>query len=436
MHERGFGEADAVLAAQGASQIDGDAEDLFDRFVADLELLGIAAVDHDIGVHVAVACMAETGDLDVVFERHVVDTLKQFGQHRPGHGDILVDLLAAIDRDRLAGVAPGEPEVGGLGVVARFFELAATVFQKDLFDHVHLVIDLFGQIAVDVGDQNGTGIDRQSLVILLLHGTDGEVVQKLHRHRCHAACHRLVDRLHRTFDAWEDPHGRFFEFGFGDQLEGDFGDDRQCPFAGDQDAGDVVARHVLDCLLPGTDDIAVGAHGADCHDVVFGDAVFGRPHAAGVFADVPADGAVFLTRRVGRVEEPFGFDRLLKLHVDDARLDDGDHVVHVDFENLVHMFFQCQDDAAVGRKCATGKAASRTARNDRDTVFVAVFQNGAHIRFVPRKENGVRLVTLARRIVGVGDHVGFVVIEVFLADNFFQGHKVGVFYHFRCSIFL
>ena len=100
------------------------------------------------------------------------------------------------------------------------------------------------------------------------------------------------------------------------------------------------------------------------------------------------------------------------------------------------MFFKCQDDASVGRKCATGKAASRTTWNDRDTVFVAVFQNGTYVRFVPRKDDGIRLVTLACRIVGVGDHVGFVVIEVLFADNLFQGFEVGIFYHFRCSIFL
>ena len=73
VHIRCFGKTDTVLAAERAAQVDSCLEDLFDSLVADLNLFRIFPVDHDIGMHISVARMTETRNVDLVFFGDLVE---------------------------------------------------------------------------------------------------------------------------------------------------------------------------------------------------------------------------------------------------------------------------------------------------------------------------------------------------------------------------
>ena len=81
-----------------------------------------------------------------------------------------------------------------------------------------------------------------------------------------------------------------------------------------------VAGHVLDVATAGADDAAVGEDDLERQHRVAGDAVLHAAQAAGVGADVAADRAELVARRVRRVEEALVCDRGLEIGVDDARL--------------------------------------------------------------------------------------------------------------------
>jgi len=70
---------------------------------------------------------------------------------------------------------------------------------------------------------------------------------------------------------------------------------------------------------------------------------------------------------------------------DDTGLYDGDHIFHIDLEDLVHVLFHRQCNAAVGWQGTACKAAARTAWGNDNAVVVTVDQNSADILFVKRR---------------------------------------------------
>jgi len=107
----------------------------------------------------------------------------------------------------------------------------------------------------------------------------------------------------------------------------------------------------------------------------------------------------------------------LEFHVDDAWLDDCHHVLHVDFQDFIHVFFKRQDDSAVCREGTAGKTASGTARNDDDSMFVTVSENIADVLFVSGEENSIGLEPLTGCIVAVSDQVSFVAVNVLFTEQ-------------------
>ena len=149
------------------------------------------------------------------------------------------------------------------------------------------------------------------------------------------------------------------------QPERRLGRDRERALAADEEVGQRVARHVLDVLAAGPDHAPVGHHDLERQDRIARLAVLDAAQAAGVGAQVAADRAHLEAGRVGRVEEALGGDRGLELRVDDPRLDDGDEVLPVDLDDLVH---RREDDRQpvldAGR--AARQPGPRPARDDRD----------------------------------------------------------------------
>ncbi len=152
------------------------------------------------------------------------------------------------------------------------------------------------------------------------------------------------------------------------EPEGRLGDDRQGPLAADDERDEPVAGDVLDRPPAEPDDRAVGGHDLQPDDRVAGHAVLHAAQPAGVRAQVPPDRAGLVARRVGRVEEALGLDRLLEVDVDHPRLADDDEVLAVDLEDPVHPGEGDRQAAGDARRSAA-QPGPGAPRDDRHPVL-------------------------------------------------------------------
>ena len=119
----------------------------------------------------------------------------------------------------------------------------------------------------------------------------------------------------------------------------------------------------------------------------------------------------------------------MQIHVDHTRLYDRNHILHIDLEDPVHMFFHCKRNTAFGWQGTTGKSATRTARGDDNAVMVAVNQNAADILFIAWENNCIGFKPGTGGIVAVGDHMGFVAVNILFAYKVFQCFDMFCFKH-------
>ena len=118
------------------------------------------------------------------------------------------------------------------------------------------------------------------------------------------------------------------------------------------------------------DDRAVGEHDFQAEDVIAGDAVFQAARAAGVGGDVAADVVIRAAGGIGRIKEAVLSTASCNCFRDDARLDDGDEIVGVDFLDAVHAF-ERKHDAAAHRHTAADVTKARPAGGDGNAMPMA-----------------------------------------------------------------
>src|SRR5205814_5104172 len=102
--------------------------------------------------------------------------------------------------------------------------------------------------------------------------------------------------------------------------------------------------------------------------------------------------------RIGRIEQPFRFDRFLQCLEDHARLDDTDHVRARDLDYPVHLFRRERDPAALGQ----GRAAlARPAApgNDWKPALSRETQDRLHVLSVSRLHHRLRRKTPGSTLV-------------------------------------
>ena len=193
-------------------------------------------------------------------------------------------------------------------------------------------------------------------------------VDVLEHERVHAAAHDvrngrrdLVDRRERHEDRravlrpWID-------------LENGLGHDRERSLRTDDELGQVVSGRRLHELPAGADHVAVREHGLETEHLVAGDAVLHRAHPARVRRDVAAERGAVLAR-AHRVDETERRQRGVELIEADAGLDDGDVVVGVDLDDLVHAL-EREHDAVGARRAGAGQSGARAPRRDRHPQLV------------------------------------------------------------------
>ena len=126
------------------------------------------------------------------------------------------------------------------------------------------------------------------------------------------------------------------------------------------------------------DELAVGEHDVGRENVVDGEPVLEAVGAARVLGDVAADRADLLARRVGRVVEALGGDRLRDVEVRHARLDDDAAALEVDLEDAVQPG-ERDHDAVGDRQRPAGEPGAGAARDERDAVLVAEPHDRLHV---------------------------------------------------------
>src|SRR5207237_436258 len=164
--------------------------------------------------------------------------------------------------------------------------------------------------------------------------------------------HRLEGRAHGA--------RRFRQ---GQEFQGRFGDDAEHAFRAADEAGQIEADDDLTRAPARLYDLAGGRDDFEAQHVVLRHAVLRGAYAARVLRDVAADVGVFVRRRVGRIEQPNGFDRLLQRVGRHARLGDGVEVIHVVLSDPVHAI-RADDDAAVHGHSAAAVTHAAAARRD------------------------------------------------------------------------
>ena len=95
-------------------------------------------------------------------------------------------------------------------------------------------------------------------------------------------------------------------------------------------------------------DLAVRHDQLKTRHVVGSHAVRKGMRPAGIFRNVAADGARFLTRRVGSIVQTMLLHSAREIQIDDAGLDHGPLIFRVDFQNVIHAREGHDNSAAPG----------------------------------------------------------------------------------------
>src|SRR3954464_6926567 len=91
------------------------------------------------------------------------------------------------------------------------------------------------------------------------------------------------------------------------KLKCGFGDDAEHTFRAAHQAGEIEPYYILDSLSAGANDFARGCNYLEAQDMMLCHTVLRRTHSAGIFSNVSADKAVFITCGVRSKHQAFLF---------------------------------------------------------------------------------------------------------------------------------
>jgi hypothetical protein len=178
-------------------------------------------------------------------------------------------------------------------------QVVAAVRGEDVGDLFDLAVEA-GRIAVHLYDQRGLCRDGQPDLDIRLDHAHHFLIHHLqrggHQPRRNDCGHGRARRLVGT----ERDHHRLDRRRVADQPDRRFGDERQRPFAADDQPVRSSSR-IVERLPAGAKNAAIGQHRLDAGDIVGGDAVLETVGSASVFTQVAADQRGASAGRVGRV---------------------------------------------------------------------------------------------------------------------------------------
>ncbi len=348
-----LGRADAVLAGDGAAELDGGAEDVGESALGPGDPLGVrSGFQHAGRMQVAVAGMAERRHGDPVPRGDLVDARDHLGQPRPGHAGVLENRQRAQPGQRGQGTAPGGQQRFGLGDVTGGLDVDGAGARAGGSDPLEAACH--GRlVAVVAEQQQGTGVGMQPQVRVLLDRVHAAAVEELQRRRDDAGAEDAGDRVaglgQRVEVGQPGAAGRWLgekrHRHLGDHAEGALG-------PGDQ-PGQVVAGDILPEPAAGPDDLAGRQGHRQPQHVVAGHAVLQPPQAAGAGGDVAADRGDGMAARIWRVEQAVGCRGVVERLRRDPGLGAGQHLLRRDLEHAAHPH---------GRQARCRRPAARCSR--------------------------------------------------------------------------
>ena len=267
----------------------------------------------------------------------------------------------------------------------------------DFFDFVCLLVQGGGVGAVNFHNHAGgdSGVEFQFAVAG--HGLEADFIHQFGRSGDNARLQHVVNGIAGVVQFGEHQLQRVAHLGHGNETQQDFGDHAERAFRTDEQLGQVIASDIFESLAAGLDDVAVGQHDFQSHDIVVGNAVFDGAHAASVLGDVAAERRIFPAGRIGRIKQTLGGAVVVEIDGAHARFRPDHHVFLVQFEDFIQSG-QREGDAAREWDAAAGSAAGGSPRSHGDAVGVGDFHDGGDFSGGCRPNHHFRLI-----LVGDGD---------------------------------
>ena len=181
-----FGNADPVLAGQGAADRQRLVENLGDAVMDLFGMLGIGHVAQDGWVQIAVAGMAVNRNRQVIFLGNFADAADHVREGVPGHGNVFAKAIRGHGADRRAQAAADCPDVFGFLEGAGDAHLFHGVPAGDFLDFVRLVVQGGRVGAVNFDDHAGGDRRVEFQFAVAGHRLKADFIHQLGRSRNHA----------------------------------------------------------------------------------------------------------------------------------------------------------------------------------------------------------------------------------------------------------
>ena len=197
-------------------------------------------------------------------------------------------------------------------------------------------------------------------------------------------------------------------------------DQRERALRADHQLGEVVTAGRLHELAARGDHFTGPEHRFDAEHVMAGHAVLDGSHTSGIGRHVAPEARRLLAGE-DRIDEAVRRQRRVELGEGDPRFDDGDVVVEVDLDDVVHPL-EGDDDATVDRDARTGHPGSRAARGERHAPCGRSGHDRRDLRGTGRPHHGTRVADEPAEgfVVGVLFANGGTTIDVGDADDGYE----------------
>ena len=290
-----------MLAGQRAAPLQDLPEEIVERRLGLGFHAWLVLVDHQVDVDVAIARVAEGGDLQAVLLLQLGRELEQILEPSARHHDVFVELgqagvaqgigeLAAQLPELLAGdMADGAIHEAGFRGANDFLQL------RDFQPHGFVV-------SIQLDDEERLAAFELLAAGALAGGGERERIGQFQRAREEAGGKNLADGTGRGAGGIESTRQTRARRRQGQQLEGGLGDDAEHSLGADEHPVQIEAGLVLVRASAEPHERAVRQCDFKAEHVVAGDAVFEAARAAGIGGDVSAEAALRAARGVGRIK--------------------------------------------------------------------------------------------------------------------------------------
>lgn len=388
-HEVDLLHADAVFTGDRAAEFEASLDDGFACLHDRLDLFGIAVVEVEAGVEVAIAGMKDVGDADAVGFGDVVDGLQHFGEFRARDNAVVGDHGGGEASHRADAFLAGGPELRPGGFILGDFDVKGVVGFADLADGGHFGGDrgrggLAVRVALHQEKSAGSGGIFQSK--RGSEGTEDATIHHLKRGRDRPGGDDAGDGLGGGSNIGEGDEGSDHGLGQRGESNPGFGYDAEGALSAHDEADEVEAGSTGDGATE-FEDLASWVYKGDSHHMPRRDAVFEGVGTTSVLGDVATEGGHGLGAGIGGKVEAVGADGVAEALVGHSRLGSHHTIRKVDLEDLVKAFGGDHNASESGQH-APAEAGTGSPSSKGNLVFVAPADDASHLLGIAWQNDG------------------------------------------------